>query len=350
MIRNILICTTQVPFTAGGAEAHVAGLNAALTKAGYNVEVVALPFRWYPPVEIMRSTLMWRLVNLAESNGKPVDLVIGMKFPAYVVAHPRKVLWVMHQHRSAYNLWNTPFDDLSHYPEGVQVRDFIHRCDRKFLAGAKKIFANSVTVADRLRRYNQIESEALYHPPPRSTSLFSGPLGDYIYCPSRLEPQKRQHLLIEAMRYVKAPVQLMLAGGSGSFTYYESLVKDYGLQQRVQLLGYVDEKKMVDLYANALAVAYVPFDEDYGYVTLEGMLSSRPLIVTSDSGGPREFVEDRVTGFVIAPEPQEIANAIDELHHDRDRALSMGKQGAEKIASLNLSWDQVVERLISAAA
>src|SRR4030095_14592131 len=175
MIRNILICTTQVPFTAGGAEAHVAGLNAALTKAGYNAEIVALPFRWYPPVEIMRSTLMWRLLNLTESNGKPVDLVIGMKFPAYAVAHPRKVLWVMHQHRSAYNLWNTPFDDLSQYPEGVQVRDFIQRSDQKFLASAKKIFANSATVADRLRRYNQVESEALYHPPPRSSALFSGP-------------------------------------------------------------------------------------------------------------------------------------------------------------------------------
>src|SRR4029453_14300636 len=121
-----------------------------------------------------------------------------------------------------------------------------------------------------LRRYNQVESEALYHPPPRSSALFSGPLGDFIFCPSRLEPQKRQHLLIEAMKYVTAPVQLILAGGSGNFAYYESLVKEYGVRQKVQLLGYVDENKMLELYANALAVGYVPFDEDYGYVTLEG--------------------------------------------------------------------------------
>ena len=57
----------------------------------------------------MRSALAWRLLDLSEANGKPVDLVIGMKFPAYLVAHSRKVLWIMHQYRAAYNLWGTPF-------------------------------------------------------------------------------------------------------------------------------------------------------------------------------------------------------------------------------------------------
>ena len=127
MIRNILICTTQVPFTSGGAEAHVEGLRRALTEAGYNAEVVALPFKWYPPSEIMRSALAWRLLDLTEANGKPVDLVIGMKFPAYLVAHPRKVLWIIHQYRSAYNLWDTRFDDLSTYSDGAQVREWIRQ-------------------------------------------------------------------------------------------------------------------------------------------------------------------------------------------------------------------------------
>lgn len=349
MIRNILLCTTQVPFTTGGAEAHVAGLRSALITAGYNAEVVALPFRWYPPVEIMRSTLMWRLLNLSESNGKQIDLVIGLKFPAYTAAHPRKVLWVIHQHRSAYNLWGTAFDDLSTYPEGVQVRDFIRRCDQKFLSEARKIFANSATVADRLQRYNGVESEMLYHPPPRSESLFSGPLGDFVFCPSRLEPQKRQELLIEAMRYVRSPVKLLLAGGSDDFQRYESLVRQYSLQKQVEFLGYVPEEKIVELYGNALAVAYVPYDEDYGYVTLEAMLSGRPVVVTSDSGGPGEFV-DAETGYVVKPEPREIGAAIDALHCDRSRALLMGKRGQEKVRSLKLSWPSVVEKLISAAS
>src|SRR5688572_5059912 len=209
MLRNILICTTQVPFTTGGAESHVEGLKCALIKAGYNAEVSALPFKWYPPEEIMRSALAWRLLDLSEANGKPVDLVIGMKFPAYLVAHPRKVLWVIHQHRSAYNLWNTPYDDLSTYPSGPQVREWIRECDNRFIPRAKKVFANSRAVANRLKHYNQIESEPLYHPPPRAGSLRTGEQGDYFFSPSRLEPQKRQELLIEAAKHLRSPVKIV---------------------------------------------------------------------------------------------------------------------------------------------
>ena len=349
MIRNIIICTTQVPFTTGGAETHVAGLRSALLENGYQAEIVALPFSWYPPVEIMRSSLAWRLMNLGEANGKPIDLVIGMKFPAYTVAHPRKVLWIIHQHRAAYNLWGTEFDDLSTYPEGVQVRDFIHRSDQKFIPEARKIFANSLTVAERLQRFNGISSEPLYHPPPRANALRSGELGDYVFYPSRLEPQKRQELLIEAMRYVSAPVNCIFAGGSNDLQHYETLVKKYGIKHRVKLLGYVDEREMVDLYANALAVCYVPFDEDYGYVTLEAMLSERPVVVATDSGGPKEFVEDGTTGFAVNPEPRAIAAAIDQLHADRGAATRMGKRGQEKVASMKLSWQCVVDKLLSAA-
>src|SRR6266568_5190727 len=187
---NILICTTQVPFTRGGAESHVAGLQRALVEAGHNAEVVALPFKWYPPTEIMRGAMAWRMLDVTAANGTPIDLVIGMKFPAYLVAHERKVLWILHQHRAAYNLWGTQFDDLSMYPEGVRVREWIHHCDGRFIPEAKKVFANSKTVAKRLKRYNNIESEPLYHPAPRADRLHGGEYGDYIFYPSRLEPQK----------------------------------------------------------------------------------------------------------------------------------------------------------------
>src|SRR6267142_6987897 len=224
MIRNILICTTQVPFTSGGAEAHVEGLKRALIAAGYSADIVALPFKWYPPAEIMRGALAWRLLDLSEANGKPIDLVIGMKFPAYLVAHERKVLWILHQHRSAYNLWGTPFDDLSTYPEGVSVREWIKHCDESFIPEARKVFANSKAVADRLKQYNNIESEPLYHLPPLADQLRTGEQGDYVFYPSRLEPQKRQELLIEAAQYLRSPVKVVLAGGSSNVKHYEELI------------------------------------------------------------------------------------------------------------------------------
>ena len=349
MIRNILICTTQVPFTTGGAESHVEGLRRALIAAGYRAEIVALPFKWYPPTEIMRAAMAWRMLDLSAANGQPVDLVIGMKFPAYLVAHERKVLWILHQHRSAYNLWGTAFDDLSTYPEGVRVREWIKHCDERFIPEARKVFANSKVVAERLKRYNNIESEPLYHPPPLADRLRPGEQGDYIFYPSRLEPQKRQELLIEAAQYLNSPAKIILAGGSGEAKHYEELVRKAGVGDRVTLRGFVSEAEMLDLYANALGVCYLPFDEDYGYVPLEGMLSGKPLITASDSGGPAEFVEHEQTGLIVNPDPQAIAVAIDELYSHRERARRMGEHGREKLLAMNLSWSNVVEKIISAA-
>ena len=347
---NILICTTQVPFTTGGAEAHVEGLRLALIRAGYNAEVVALPFKWYPPAEIMQSALAWRLLDLSEANGKPVDLVIGMKFPAYLVAHQRKVLWIMHQYRAAYNLWDTPFDDLSTYPDGAQVREWIRQADNRFIPEAKKVFANSKTVADRLRRYNGIESQPLYHPPPGAESLGSGEQGDYIFCPSRLEPQKRQELLIEAAQFMKSEAKIILAGGSGDSRFYESLVKKFGVGDRVCLRGFVAEPEVIALYANALGVCYLPFDEDYGYVTLEGMLSGKPVVVASDGGGATEFIEHEREGLIVEPDARAIAEALDSLYADRSRARAMGTRGQEKLESMKLSWQHVVESIINGAS
>jgi glycosyltransferase involved in cell wall biosynthesis len=349
MIRNILICTTQVPFTKGGAESHVEGLRCALIEAGYRAEIVALPFKWYPPAEIMRSAMAWRMLDLSAANGQPVDLVIGMKFPAYLVAHERKVLWILHQHRSAYNLWGTAFDDLSTYTDGVRVREWIKHCDERFIPEAKKVFANSKAVADRLKRYNNIESEPLYHPPPLADQLRTGELGDYFFCPSRLEPQKRQELLIEAAKYLRSPAKIVLAGG-GDVKHYEGLIKQNGVTDRVTMRGFVSDEEMLQLYAGALGVCYLPFDEDYGYVTLEGMLAAKPVVVASDSGGAAEIIEHEHNGLIVEPDPRAIAEALDRLHSDRAWALQLGTRARDKISEMDLSWQRVVERLISAAS
>ena len=150
------------------------------------------------------------------------------------------------------------------------------------------------------------------------------------------------------MSLVRTPVKVILAGSSADTLHYESLIKKSGVGDRVRLLGYVSDDEMVKLYANALGVCYLPFDEDYGYVTLEGMLSGKPVLVTSDGGGGTEFIEHQREGFVVEPEPQAIADSLDQLFSDRAQARAMGERGREKVQSLNLSWEHVVDRLISA--
>jgi len=350
MIRNVLICTTQVPFTRGGAESHVEGLRRALIAAGYGAEIVALPFKWYPPTEIMRGAMAWRMLDVSAANGKPVDLVIGMKFPAYLVAHERKVLWILHQHRAAYNLWGTTFDDLSTYPEGARIRDWIRQCDSRFISEAKKVFANSKTVAERLKRDNNIDSEPLYHPPPLAGRSQTGEQGDYVFYPSRLEPQKRQELLIEAIGLARTPVKVVFAGSTEDAKHYEDLIAKNGVGDRVKMLGFVSDNELAQLYANALAVCYLPFDEDYGYVTLEAMLSGKPVVVTSDGGGATELVDHEVNGLIAAPAPRAIADCLDTLYSDRERTRRMGENGRDKLLAMDLSWEKVVEKIIAAAS
>ena len=121
-IRTIAVCEAQVPFVEGGAELHVRSLIAQLRARGYTAERVALPFKWYPKDEILAHAAAWRLLDLSESNGRPIDLVIGTKFPSYFARHDRKVAWLIHQYRAAYELCGTEFSDFDHLEGDVALR------------------------------------------------------------------------------------------------------------------------------------------------------------------------------------------------------------------------------------
>ncbi len=126
---RIAVCHPQAPFMAGGAEAHVRGLVAALREAGHEAETVTMPFKWYPPSELVHQMGGWRSVDLSESNGEPIDLVVALKFPAYLVRHPNKVVWLIHQHRTAYELWDHPeLGDIVGHPDGAVVRSALGPC------------------------------------------------------------------------------------------------------------------------------------------------------------------------------------------------------------------------------
>ena len=80
-IRRVIVCEVQVPFVHGGAEYHVRALHKQLRVRGFEAELVSMPFKWYPKGEILAHAAAWRLIDLSESNGEPIDLVIGTKFP-----------------------------------------------------------------------------------------------------------------------------------------------------------------------------------------------------------------------------------------------------------------------------
>jgi glycosyltransferase involved in cell wall biosynthesis len=184
----------------------------------------------------------------------------------------------------------------------------------------------------------------LYHPPLIADRLHSGPYGNYVLVVGRLERVKRVDLAVRAMAHVPRAISIVLAGDGSERAAIERTAVECGVRDRVKIQGHVDGDELVSLYAGALAVIYAPFDEDYGYVTLEAFLSRKPVVTCTDSGGTLEFVVDGENGFVCAPEPEPIGAAISRLANDRSLAARLGAAGQTR--ARQITWDGVVERLV----
>jgi len=349
---RVLIATAHVPFVRGGAEMLADELRRALLAAGHEAEMVRLPFKWYPPERMIDQVMAARLFDLSASSGVAVDRVIGLRFPAYFVPHANKVLWILHQYRTAYDLWGGELCDLMAYPNGAEVRDAIRAADSAFLPEARALYTISENVANRLRRFNALEAQTLYHPPPGAEFFRTAPAEDFLYLPSRINRTKRQFLLVEALALCKEPVRLRLSGLADDPGYEREIgdrVRKLGLADRIDWLPAVDDEEKREHYARCLGVVFTPVDEDYGYVTLEAMLARKPVITCSDSGGPAEFVRDGRTGLVVDAAPETIAEAMDRLWRDRTQAARWGQAGRERYDQLKISWNRVVTTLTADA-
>ena len=340
----MLVCGVQAPFITGGAEILVSELRANLERRGFKADVVNVPFKWYPVSELVRQALAWRLLDVTESNGTVVDLVIPTKFPSFLVRHPRKVAWLFHQHREAYDLFGTRYCSFTDSPEDTQARDAIRAMDTTALGECRAIYTISRNVADRLSRYNGLPGTPLY-PPPHHLGRYrdDGP-GDYLFYAGRLDRLKRLDLAIDAMKRVRGGAKLKIAGAGPLLEELRKQIAGLGVADRVELLGFVDATALVDLYAGCRAAYYAPLNEDYGYVTVEAFLSGKPVVTTTDAGGPLEFVTDGETGVVAEPEPEAIAAAIDALwEQPAARLREMGQAGRARVA--DITWDHVIDRL-----
>ena len=342
-VRTVLVCEAQVPFVSGGAEAHVRSLVEHLRGAGYETDLVSVPFKWYPKEEILAHAAAWRLLDLSESNGRPVDLVIATKFPTYFARHPNKVVWLIHQYRAAYELCGTAYSDFAHTELDVGLRDRLHSLDSEMLGECRRRYANSTNTATRLQRFNGLAAEPLYHPPRLADRLHHESYGPYVLSVGRLEAVKRVDLAIEAMRYADEPLRLVVAGEGTQGDLLRRQAIEAGVSARVEFAGKVTDDDLIDLYANALAVVYPPYDEDYGYVTLEAFLARKPVVTAADSGGTLAFVEDGVSGCVCEPHAEAFAAAFNALA-DRTRAAALGDAGRARAA--NITWSGVIEKLV----
>jgi glycosyltransferase involved in cell wall biosynthesis len=343
-VQTIVVCEAQVPFVHGGAESHVRELIRELRARGHLAELVSVPFKWYPKEEILPHAAAWRLLDLSESNGRPVDLVIASKFPSYFVRHSRKVAWLIHQYRAAYELCGTAYSDFSHTELDVGLRDTLITLDTQMLGECRTIFSNARNTAARLKKFNGLTAEPLYHPSRLAPRLRAGTYADYVLSVGRIESVKRVELIVRAMAAVHPALRLLVAGDGTQRQHAERAAEHAGVSDRTTFLGTVQDDELIELYADALAVVYPPYDEDFGYVTLEAFLARKPVITCVDSGGPTEFVSSGVNGWICEPEPAALAAAINAASDDRARTARMGDAGHD--LARTITWDGVIEKLL----
>jgi len=337
---RIAVCAPQVPFVHGGAEVMADDLVSAFRARGHETELVTIPFKWYPGTRVLDQAFLWRLVDLTESDGRPIDRVIATKFPAYCVRHPNKVAWVLHQFRQAYDYDRTELGQFSESPEDRATRQAVERLDAVALGEARRVFATSQNVADRLRRFNGIDAEVLPHPPQSLPYRTAEPEG-FVLSVNRLDRAKRIDLLIEAARS-EPSLRIVIAGDGPDRERLERLAG--GLNGQVEFTGRVEDDALADLYARCLAVYYAPVDEDFGMVPYEAFLSAKPVVTTVDAGGPLEVVRDRETGVVVAPESASLAAACVYLGTHVDEAKALGRAGQAVARQVN--WDACIDALL----
>lgn len=385
-MKIAIVAPSPVPFTIGGAELLFKGMQDAINNCtSHQCELVKLPTKEDSFWNLIDSYFKFYQLDLSH-----FDIVISTKYPSWMIRHRNHILYMVHPLRGLYdtysfsnqslevpddfrtglisdilhfidnreineenigNLFQLLFelkkyekqyhDDVFDFP-GPFIRKIIHFLDSCALSSAsvKKYCTMSRNVKQRQDYFpSNIQVNVIYPPPKLDNFECKG--YEYLFTASRLDSPKRINLLIEAMKFVPHDIKLKIVGDGPEKKNLFRLAK---ADERIEFLGFVNESEIIDLYANALAILFVPYDEDYGYITIEGMMSAKPVITASDSGGPLEFVSDMETGLVVNPNPREIAKAICHFVENDQASREMGQRAGKKVR--DISWNKFVRSLL----
>lgn len=388
-MKIAILTPHPIPFALGGAENLWWGLQSHIeNETEHSCEIIAL---------VSPENNLPNLVSSYEAFSKldlsRFDRVISGKYPAWMANHPNHACYMLHRLRGLYDTYSGGVADpalTSHapvaallrfmaearergsigepetvaefferfrllqqspLPEGALVfpgplaREIVHFLDDGALSPQKmtRHAAISRTVAERQGYFPHGAPVEVLYPPPHRDDYRCGS-DDYFFTSSRLDGAKRIAFLIEAMAHVKHDIPLLIAGRGPDEERLRALAGD---DPRIRFLGFVPDDEMPALYADALAVPFVPYDEDYGLITIEAMRSGKPVVTFTDSGGPCEFVREGVTGLSCAPDARALGAKLDYLCAHRDEARQMGENARRSVEGI--TWSAVYEGLFPSA-
>lgn len=386
LVNIALVAPSPVPYAIGGAELLVSGLQDAVhAYTPHHCELIKIPAREDNFWNLIASYHSFYTLDLSH-----FDMVVSTKYPSWMVQHDNHVVYMVHPLRGlydTYHLCNLPAeirdhlqvglvedilniirknqfseatveavfeklqrlkDDRAQYDKetfrfpGPFIREIIHFFDRFALSSGRirRYCAMSETVRRRRGYFPPDASVNVIHPPSK-LDRFASTGYEYLFTASRLDGPKRIDFIIEAMKHVPHDIPLKIAGTGPEEKRLRQLARG---DRRIQFLGFLSEEELVRSYADALAVLYAPYDEDYGLITLEAMMSRKPVITVTDSGGPLELVRDGESGFIIEPDIRELAARINFLIENPDTARKMGENGYLTVK--DITWENFTRRLL----
>jgi len=344
-VATLIVATASPPFAEGGHLVMARELVRALREAGHETSLVVTPQNRFGRQGSAYLAAWCTDVQVAH-EGRRVDQVISLRYPAYAVRHDRHVVWLNHRMREYYDLWDQFSAQLSfknRIKERVR-RAVLHRADTFLLNRAERRFVISATVQKRLQRWGRISSEVLYPPPPVREYRCDG-YGDYLFAVSRLTPLKRFDLILRALAEpIAAGIRCVIAGEGSELKELQRSRNNLDLADRVEFVGRLDEAQLVEHLARCRAVVFPPVNEDYGFVSVESFSCAKPVLTCHDSGGVAELVRDGQNGFVTDPTPEALAAKMRLVMDDRNLAIRLGEAG--RVDALKMTWPDAVQKLL----
>lgn len=310
---RILIATTYVPFTHDPAVGLVEQLRSELNARGFITDVTLLPFA-PDGVELTEQTAALRLLDLRESCGNRIDRLIAVRYPAFALRHPNKVVWF------------TPPTDTA--------ADLMRRSDTTFLRECRGVFTTAWAATQRLRRFYRVEPHGVLYPPLPSAHCFRpGPFGDYLLCTGS------PTVALDALPFADPQVKLVVVGDpSGAYRW----------SGRVTFTGPVSDERRAELLAGSRGLVRLDqADDPFGYAALEAFHAQKPVLASAQAVGTMELVQDGNTGLVCQPVPAVVGSALTRLWTERAEGERMGQAGHATLARAGINWDAVVRGLAS---
>ncbi|NTW38277.1 MAG: glycosyltransferase [Cellulomonadaceae bacterium] len=383
-MKIAIVAPSPVPFGPGGAEALWAGLyQEFLTGTAHDVELLKIPVRESNLVEVMAGYEAFSRLDVSH-----FDLVISGKYPGWMIEHPRHVVYMLHPLRGLYDSYHhfrEPFevdstepvvralmvraaslhraglpaffdlfrDAVSHLGPGHRdlrfpgplARLLVQALDGLALAPAavSRHMAISRTVAEREGYFPRSVTVDVVHPPSDLGGLHDEP-GEYFFTASRHDGPKRLDLLVKAMAHYQGHRRLVIAGTGPETPRLRELASG---DDRIEFVGRVSQAELVDHYARAVGVPFLPLDEDLGLITFEALRSGKPVLTARDSGGPTEFVRHGVNGLIVRPDPVALGEGLTELEvlAARPRTAELARGSVAGV-----TWPGVVRALVGSDA